>query len=249
MTKWRMLQITSMLHFNNNEDHDGMQEDSLHKVRPLLEIVKRTISRYATPGSEFSFDGATMACFSRYGRGLISFNPKKTTGKFHFKIYMLCCALTNIVHKIRIHTKDGSEEIEGHLEDEEDQYTKTDKLTLDMCRPLYGSGATVNMDNYYMSTTTAIKLRQNTVFCRGTIRPNRKLLPKSVLFTTKDVKQYPRGHSVCAVNCDNNLIALGWLDNKAVNFISTSDTTKVVSVSRRVQNERLQISAPQTVAQ
>ncbi|MFN9981317.1 MAG: hypothetical protein ACK53Y_15435, partial [bacterium] len=33
-----------------------------------------------------------------------------------------------------------------------------------------------------------------------------------------------------------------------MNFISTSDTTKVVSVSRRVRNERLQISAPETVA-
>jgi hypothetical protein len=153
-----------------------------------------------------SFDEATLACFSRYGRGLISFNPKKPTGKFHFKIYMLCCALTNIVHKIIIHTNDGSEETEGQVEDEEEQYTKTDKLTLDMCWPLYGSGATVNMNNYYMSTTTAIKLRQNTVFFCGTIRPNHKLLPKSVLFTTKDVKQYPRGHSVCAVNCENNLI-------------------------------------------
>jgi len=51
--------------------------DSLHKVRPLLEIIKKTLGRYGVPGSEFSFDEATMACFSRYGRGLISFNPKK----------------------------------------------------------------------------------------------------------------------------------------------------------------------------
>jgi hypothetical protein len=40
MTRWRMLQITSMLHFNNNEDHDGMQQDSLHKMWPLPEIIK-----------------------------------------------------------------------------------------------------------------------------------------------------------------------------------------------------------------
>jgi len=40
MTRWCMLQITSMLRFNNNEDHDGMQQDSLHKMWPLPEIIK-----------------------------------------------------------------------------------------------------------------------------------------------------------------------------------------------------------------
>jgi hypothetical protein len=119
---------------------------------------------------------------------------------------------------------------------------------MDMCWPLYGTGATVNMDNYYMLMTTAIKLHQNTVFCHGTIRPNCKLLPKSALFTAKDVNQHPRGHSVCAVNIDNILIALGRIDNKPVNFISTSDTMKVVSVLRRIRNERVQISALETVA-
>jgi len=104
-------------------------------VRPLLEIVKKTLGTYGVPGSEFSFDEATMACFSRYGRGLISFNPKKkNTGKFHFKIYMLCCALTNLVYKIRIHTKDNSEEIEETVGNDDEQYNKTDKMTLDMCK-------------------------------------------------------------------------------------------------------------------
>ncbi len=137
-------------------------------MRPLLEIVKKTLARYAIPGSTISFDEATMACFSRYGRGLLSFNPKKTTGKFHFKIYMLCCALTNLVYKIRIYTKDGSEDPDQGEPDEAEQYSKTDKLTMDMLTPFYNTRATANMDNYYMSTTTAIKLHQKGVFYHGT---------------------------------------------------------------------------------
>jgi hypothetical protein len=42
MSMARYLQIVSMLHFNNNGDEDGMATDSLHKVRPLLNIVKKT---------------------------------------------------------------------------------------------------------------------------------------------------------------------------------------------------------------
>jgi hypothetical protein len=79
MSKGHLMQISAMLNFNNKEDIDGVHNDLLHKVQPLLEIIKRMLGRYGIPGSEFSFDEATMACFSRYDRGLISFNPKKQT--------------------------------------------------------------------------------------------------------------------------------------------------------------------------
>ncbi len=81
MSRDRFQQISSTLHFNDNNDLLGSSMDSLHKIRPLLEILKRTLGRHGTFGSEFSFDEATMACFSHYARCLISFNPKKPTGE------------------------------------------------------------------------------------------------------------------------------------------------------------------------
>jgi hypothetical protein len=86
MSKGRFQQLCVMLHFNNNEDTDRIQNDSLHKIRPLLNILKKTIGWYAELGSEFSFDEDTMACYSRYARNLVSFNPMKPTRKFHFKL-------------------------------------------------------------------------------------------------------------------------------------------------------------------
>jgi hypothetical protein len=68
----------------------------------FLDMARRI---YTSP----KFDEATMACFSRYACYLLSFNPKKPTGKFHFKLYMLCCAHTNLTCKIRIHTRDGAD--------------------------------------------------------------------------------------------------------------------------------------------
>jgi len=47
MTLGRFTQINSMLHFNNNVDQDGLAKDSLHKIRPLLKILKKTLGRYA----------------------------------------------------------------------------------------------------------------------------------------------------------------------------------------------------------
>jgi hypothetical protein len=140
-------------------------------------------------GSEVSFDEATMACYSRYGRHLLSFNPMKPIGKFHFKIYMLCCAITNLTLGFRIHAKDGPDDL-TNIEAEE--INRTDKLTMTMCRQLYNSGTTVNMDNYYMSTVCAAHLQSKKVYCRGTIRSSRKFVPKSTLFTPSEARSLPR---------------------------------------------------------
>jgi hypothetical protein len=43
MTKSRFLQIGLMLHFNDNKDEEGQEKDSLHKIRPLLNILKVTL--------------------------------------------------------------------------------------------------------------------------------------------------------------------------------------------------------------
>ncbi len=76
MTRGRFIQISSVIHFNNNDDADGMQSDSLHKVGPVLNQMKPNLGKYAQLGNEHSFDEATMACRSSYGRHLITFNAK-----------------------------------------------------------------------------------------------------------------------------------------------------------------------------
>jgi hypothetical protein len=109
MSFGRYLQITSVLHFNDNNDEEGIARDSLHKIWPLLNIVKKTLGQYAVIGSEISYDEATMANKSSFGHSLICFNPMKPTGKFHFKMYMICCAKTNLTIRMKIHTRDNAD--------------------------------------------------------------------------------------------------------------------------------------------
>jgi hypothetical protein len=156
----------------------------------VVKHCKKKIAGYADLGSEFSSDEATMACYSRYARNLLSFNPMKPMGKFYFKMYMLCCAVTNLTFKLHIHMK---EHLDGNNINEANQLTKLDHLTSDMCKMLYNSGGTVNMDNYYMSTTCAKHLKKNGVYCRGTLCSNRKFVPKSTLFTASEARTLPRG--------------------------------------------------------
>ncbi len=56
--------------------------------------------------------------------------------------------------RIRIHSKDSSNMDFTSEEMEKEEVSKTDRLTSER------SGAVVNKDNYYMSTTAAINLKQ-----------------------------------------------------------------------------------------
>lgn len=67
MTKSRYLQLCSVLHFNDNTNEERKQRDNLHKIRPLLNILKYTLGRHAVRGSELSLHEATMANKSSCG--------------------------------------------------------------------------------------------------------------------------------------------------------------------------------------
>jgi hypothetical protein len=160
---------------------------------------------------------------------------------------MMCCAETNLTHKIKIHTRDNCDMEDSKEEEDEDsamEMTKIDALTSEMCRPLFRMWSVINMDNYYRSATFAVKLRAKGVLCHGTIQSSRKLVPKSILFTTNEVRQLPGGTQQCVVNEEHQMLAVGWIDNKAVHFISTADTTETVVVTRRVNKKKIEFNAP-----
>jgi hypothetical protein len=184
-----------------------------------------------------------------YGRNLIVYNGAKPTGKFHFKMYTMCCATSNLTHKIKINIRNNCD-VDFKDEDElEEEVTKIDALNLEMCRlemcrPLFTTGAVVNMDNYYMRTSCAMKLKVSGVLCRGSIRSSQKKKPKSILFMPAEVRQLPRGLQWCVVNEEHQILAIGWIDNKAVHFISTADTMETVIVNRRSGSNKMDVAAP-----
>jgi len=113
MSLKRFQQIRSVLAFNSHEittRTDG-KKDALHKVRPILNILKAVLGMYIKLGSDVSLDEASFACRSSYGRSLIFYNPKKPSGKFHFRAYCICCPETNLMVGIRFATRDNFETV------------------------------------------------------------------------------------------------------------------------------------------
>ena len=85
----RFQKIRSCIHFRNNDDMDG-SNDTLFKVRPLLNALKITFPCYLELGNETALDKGSVVSLSRYGGNLIFLNPSKPGGKFHFSFYLVC---------------------------------------------------------------------------------------------------------------------------------------------------------------
>lgn len=99
-------QIRAVLHMSDNEHPQG-KKDSLWKIIPLLNTLRLSIDRFVNVGDNLELDETNVASKSSYSRHLIVYNATKTTGKYHFRFYMLSCSTTHILLSFKIHTQDN----------------------------------------------------------------------------------------------------------------------------------------------
>ena len=92
--------IRSFLHFSNNADNDG--NDSLFKIRKVLELVENTYTSCYHPHRELSVD-ETMVKFN--GRLFFKqYLPSKPSAKWGIKVFSLCDSATGFLLKFLIYT-------------------------------------------------------------------------------------------------------------------------------------------------
>ena len=73
-SKARVIEIRSVLHMSEVGPAERNSKDSLFKIRPILNVLKKTLGSYLNVGSEVTLDESSIACRSAYGRSLIFYN-------------------------------------------------------------------------------------------------------------------------------------------------------------------------------
>jgi hypothetical protein len=122
--------------------------NALHKVCPILNIVKVTLRAFIRLGSEVALDEASeVASRSSYGRSVIFFDPMKC-GKFYAHFYLLLYAKTFACVRMKVVTKNISENPD-HDQKMGTIYNTTRmsnlfKLVKEMHKPFFGSNITVS---------------------------------------------------------------------------------------------------------
>ncbi|GMF55262.1 unnamed protein product [Phytophthora fragariaefolia] len=99
----RFLYIRSNLSFRDKVSDDEVKRDPVAKIRSLITMLKKRCALHVTPGRNVAVDETSIACRSKFARHLIVYNPRKPTGKYHFKLYTCCCSTTWMVLGFKLH--------------------------------------------------------------------------------------------------------------------------------------------------
>ncbi|GMF57159.1 unnamed protein product [Phytophthora fragariaefolia] len=245
----RFKQLRQSFCFQCVEVNDA-NHDQAARIRPLLNLLRMTGPKYVSPGRNLALDEASVACRSKYGKLLIVYNPMKPTGKYHFRLYMLCCSTTWIPLNFRLHCQsDLTERLAGVTTQAEAQ-ALSDELTvsssmrqcvLEVVRPVYGTRRIINSDNYYTSVQLLDAMRLKGLYGRGTVRKSSARFPRHVVIEKNDCT---RGTSRQAVSADRNTVAASWYDSAIVTVISNADASTLTSVTRQVRSDKRTFSPP-----
>nr|CAH7757259.1 unnamed protein product [Callosobruchus chinensis] len=166
MSRNRFEIILRMLHFSDNNQAD--KNDRQAKIRPVLFVLENNFQTIYTLGPDIVID-ETMVPWR--GRLLFKQYIPGKKHKYGVKLFKICNP-KGFTWKIQIYS--------GKSQDGKTQTGLGERVVMYLCEGLLGEGRTLYTDNFYTSITLAQTLLNRNTHLVGTLRKNRKNLPKSV---------------------------------------------------------------------
>lgn len=234
MPRQRFEVIRNALHFANNEEmlpRSNPDFDRAFKVRPVMDHFNQCFQNARNPSLQQSID-EHMIRFK--GHNIMKQYIKSKPIKWGFKMWCRCDSKSGYLYQFDLYTGKKTDTEHGLGETVVIMLTKDLE---DLCCEIY-------IDNFFNSPLLQLKLQEQHIYLCGTVRVDRKHMPKN-LKPDKDLK---RGES--QMLSANGITCVKWMDNRSVvmlsNFINSTDS---VTVSRRQQKsaERIQIPCPEII--
>ena len=198
-------------HFCNNEV--AVEGNRLFKLKNICDALLKRFQALYTPGKEVSIDESMVLW-----RGRLIFRqyiPGKRH-KYGVKLYMLC-EHTGYVWNVLVYCG-KMDPISG--------FGHAETVVLKLMEKLLDRGHALYVDNFYTSVPLAeALLNRKTLLC-GTVRKNRKHLPKKVIST-----KLKKGQHIAEKK--GLIVFEKWQDKREVLMLSTHHSGKMVESTRR----------------
>lgn len=214
MPRNRFELILKFLHFSDNLTADT--NDRLYKIKEVLEKFIKNYQKTYTPGEKICVDESLIPW-----RGRLIFRqyiPNKAA-KYGIKVYKLCTE-KGYTWNLQVYC--------GKSKDPETEVPE--KTVMSLTDGLLDKGRTVYTDNYYTSIPLAYRLRRRKTHLVGTLRANRKYLPKNVIGA-----KLKRGE-MSAMQTKDGIVVLKWRDKRDVRMLSTKTSALKVTTSKNQKN-------------
>jgi len=223
-------QILKVLHFVDNSTSSSSSEDRVWKVRPILDGLVDNFTAAFKPYKDLCIDESLLLW-----KGRLFFKqyiPSKRN-RFGVKLYVLCDAYTRYILKFFVYS--GGKEIEYT---HNDALGKSGSIVTSLLDSYLEKGHVIYVDNFYSSPALFGHLFSKETGACGTVRPNRKEMPK---FT----KKLKKGEIDCFHS--DELLALTWHDKRDVRMLSTVHTPVIVETNKVDHKTKEKIRKPQCV--
>lgn len=213
MPRNRYQLLLSMLHFCNNETIPA--GDRLGKIQPLVDMLQRKFQALFCPGEDIVIDETLVPW-----RGRLIFRqyiPNKAH-RYGIKLFKLC-SIDGYTWSLKIYSgKSASGEREVGL---------AQNVCLQLCGELLNEGRTLYVDNFYTSYELARSMLDKQTHLVGTLRANKKHIPKEVLQA-----KIKKGEVISRED-QNGIVILKWRDTRDVRLLSTKHPPILVPVHPR----------------
>lgn len=212
MSRNRFEILLQMLHFSVNDEAN--KGDRLHRVRRLIDMLNNNYRNHYIPSEDLCIDESLIPF-----RGRIIFRQynKQKRHKYGIKEFKLC-TMPGYTYKVYVY--------EGKKGDTTAKTTPTN-VVMDLCSELLNKGHTLYTDNWYTSVDLAKKLLHNETHLVGTLRKNRKNIPKDVV-----LKKLKKGEYIAKEN-EDGITIMKWKDKRDVLVLSTKHSTKLCNIKKR----------------
>lgn len=238
MTSKRYKKLIENLHLNDNTtavEKNEVGYDKLHKVRPLMDRLRIKILSCYNHSSCLAVDESMIPFKGR--SNIKQYMPKKPT-KWGYKAWCLADSETGYICNFDIYTG-KSENHQTH------QGLLGERIVLQLTTNIDNKGCLVAFDNFFTTVELMKSLLRKNIYSVGTVRGNRKGLPKFM----KDKKTpLKRGEFMFQVKSD--VAAVKWMDNNPVSMLSTCfsprDTTYVQRKDK--SGKKVAVSCPRAIS-
>lgn len=212
MSRNRFQSLMRFLHFANNED-PAAEGNRLHKIDALVSHLNSRYKEIMQPGKIIAID-ETMIPF-RGRLGFRQYIPGKRH-KYGVKVFKMCDQ-KGYTHSLSIY--------QG--KNDANSKSLATNVVMQLCEEYLDHGRIVVTDNFYTSLPLATDLLNRKTHTVGTLRQNRKGLPKEV--TTAKIK---KGDIIGKEN-EKGIVVLKWKDKREVHLLSTYHNLDIVSTGKK----------------
>nr|XP_006812366.1 PREDICTED: piggyBac transposable element-derived protein 4-like [Saccoglossus kowalevskii] len=206
MPRNRFIKNSQYLHlsdFVSEPNRTDPNRDRLYKVRPIIDLVRKTFPEHFYPFKEISVDEAM--CKFKGRSHMIQYMPGKPV-KWGFKIWSVACPRTGYTFDMSPYTgkKSTPEKGLGY------------QVVCDLTQQYFYFGHHIYYDNFFSSVQIALDLYSKDTYICSTIRKNSKGLPGEI----KNSVKMKQGDYI--VRQSQKVVACTWYDKREVRMLTTN---------------------------